>query len=312
MTRRHGADSARSPATRSAATRRERPHRPAWSGASPTAAEFPISPLALRLDQSVAAVAPPVDHVDLIRLVVAKHEEVVADKLQLQCGFFSAHRLHRELLRLDDVRAYVFVGCHRTSGRDAVATRLPSAALGAVVLDLATELVGQLVDRRLHVRGGLARTQRRPLRPDGCLRHLICRDRRVLLDAQLELDLRQLVQLAVELAQLLFGIPADRIADLVILALHVKSHRVSLSRAGERSLSDRRAPAARRSESGPHAPASTETGRNERATLAWPRAAAGGADYRHRITRAKVTISTLRAPAARNAEAAALAVAPVV
>src|SRR5262249_39969328 len=46
-------------------------------------------------------------------------------------------------------------------------------------------------------------------------------------DAQLELDLRQRVQVAIELLQLVLGVPADRIADLDVLALHLKSHRVS-------------------------------------------------------------------------------------
>src|SRR6266516_157284 len=48
MTTRHDAGSARSPAARSAATHRERPHCPAWSGAPPASAEFHISPLATR------------------------------------------------------------------------------------------------------------------------------------------------------------------------------------------------------------------------------------------------------------------------
>jgi len=46
MTPRHGAGSARSAATRSAATRHDRPHCPAWSGTPPTAAEFHIKLLA--------------------------------------------------------------------------------------------------------------------------------------------------------------------------------------------------------------------------------------------------------------------------
>ena len=64
----------------------------------------------------------------------------------------------------------------------------------------------------------LARAQRRPFRPHRRLRDLVRRDRRVALDAELELDLRQRVQLTIELAQLLLGVPADRIADLDVLA----------------------------------------------------------------------------------------------
>src|SRR6266540_210353 len=49
---RHGAGSARPPAARSAATHRERPHGPAWSGAPATAAESHINPLALEADRA--------------------------------------------------------------------------------------------------------------------------------------------------------------------------------------------------------------------------------------------------------------------
>src|SRR4029079_17341288 len=53
------------------------------------------------LDQSVVAVAAPVDDVDAVGLGVAEDEEVVADELELQNRLFGAHRSHGELLRLD-------------------------------------------------------------------------------------------------------------------------------------------------------------------------------------------------------------------
>src|SRR5437764_8773501 len=52
---RRGAGSARSAATRSAATRRDRPWCPAWPGAPPTSAEFHIKPLALLADARLLA-----------------------------------------------------------------------------------------------------------------------------------------------------------------------------------------------------------------------------------------------------------------
>src|SRR6476660_5666646 len=58
---------ARPPAARSAATHRERPHCPAWSGAPPTAAKFPINPLA----DAVLRAAVGAHHEDR-RLVVAR------------------------------------------------------------------------------------------------------------------------------------------------------------------------------------------------------------------------------------------------
>ena len=81
------------------------------------------------------------------------------------------------------------------------------------------ERMAQLAQARLG--DGAEGAQRRALRPNRRLRHLIRRDRGVLLDAQLELDLCQLVQLTVELAQLVLGVPADRLADLDVLTLHV-------------------------------------------------------------------------------------------
>src|SRR4051812_48427032 len=61
--------------------------------------------LPLRLDQAVAAVAPAVDDVYVSGLVATEDEEVVADELELQRRLLGAHRLDRELLRLDDLRA---------------------------------------------------------------------------------------------------------------------------------------------------------------------------------------------------------------
>ena len=92
------------------------------------------------------------------------------------------------------------------------------------MVDLAEQLVRQLVDRRFHVGRRLLDAERRPLCPDGHFGHLVVSDRRVLLDTELQLDLRKLVQLTVELLHLFLGVPADRVADLVVLSLHLKSH----------------------------------------------------------------------------------------
>src|SRR5688500_6704811 len=107
---------------------------------------------------------------------------------------------------------------------------LLAAALLAVPLDLALELLDQLVDRRL-IRGRrLARTQGRTLRPDRGLRNVVVRDRRVVLERELQLDLGRIGELPLELADLLLGVSPDRIADLDVSALDLKSHRVSFVR----------------------------------------------------------------------------------
>jgi hypothetical protein len=50
------------------------------------------------------------------------------------------------------------------------------------------------------------------------------------LDRQLQLDLSRIGELPLELAELLLGVPPDRIADLDVTALDLKSHRVSFVR----------------------------------------------------------------------------------
>ena len=102
------------------------------------------------------------------------------------------------------------------------------AAVDALVVqvpDLPDELVGELVDRGLHVAGGLARAQRAALEVDGRLGNLRLGDRRVPLDRELDLDLRQLVDAAVELLELPLDIAPDGVVHLEVLALDVKLHR---------------------------------------------------------------------------------------
>src|SRR5205085_11757783 len=99
-----------------------------------------------------------------------------------------------------------------------------------VALHLPFELVDELVDRRPHVGRRLARAQRRALRPDRRLGDVVRRDRRVALDAELELDLRRIGQLPLELPELVLGVAAHRVADVEVLALHLESHPLSFSR----------------------------------------------------------------------------------
>src|SRR5438270_5625333 len=66
--------------------------------------------LALRFDQPVAAVPAPVDDVHVAGVVAAEDKEVVSHELELQRRLLGAHRLHRKLFRLDDLRAGLVVG----------------------------------------------------------------------------------------------------------------------------------------------------------------------------------------------------------
>src|SRR5207248_9494208 len=117
----------------------------------------------------------------------------------------------------------------RLGRRRAVVARPGAPTLLTVARDLALELVDELVDRRLHVVGGLACSERRTLGPDRPLGDVARRDRRVPLDAQLDLHLGRVGELPLELAELLLGIAADRLADLEVLAFHLEPHAFSFS-----------------------------------------------------------------------------------
>ena len=91
----------------------------------------------------------------------------------------------------------------------------------AVAVDLAFELRDQLVDRGSHVAGRLARAQDGAVGPDRRLRDVVRRDRRILLDGQLELDAR-VGQLTFELAELRLRVAPNRVADLEVLALDLE------------------------------------------------------------------------------------------
>src|SRR4051812_37931277 len=99
------------------------------------------------------------------------------------------------------------------------------ASFVLVLLHLAQELLRQAVDGRAHVARRCARAQRMALGEHGGLGDLVLADRRVLLGAQFQLDLHEVRELLVQLAQLLLGVAANRVADLEVLALHLQTHR---------------------------------------------------------------------------------------
>src|SRR5438874_1832094 len=70
-------------------------------GQSPPPVKIPTrirSLLHLGLDQAVVAILAPVEHVDLLRLLVEEDEEVVIDQLHLHRRFLGGHRLDGEPL----------------------------------------------------------------------------------------------------------------------------------------------------------------------------------------------------------------------
>jgi hypothetical protein len=163
----------------------------------------------------------------------------VPDQLELEHGIFRGHGVDRELLRLDDQRLRLVChdGHHVVRGLASAGGLTPlGSTLAAVALDLPFELLDELVDRGAHVRRRLPRSEHGAAGPDGRLRHVVRGDRGIAFDRELELD-PGVVELALELCELLFGIAADRVADLEVPALHLELHRLSLD-AGLGSASD--------------------------------------------------------------------------
>src|SRR5207247_9305255 len=101
----------------------------------------PVRALRRRLDEAVVAVATPVDDVHFAGLGVLEDEEVVPDELELEHRLLRAHRLHRELLRLDDLGLGSLVARRLRAEVRAVVPPGPPPALLAVALHLPLELV---------------------------------------------------------------------------------------------------------------------------------------------------------------------------
>src|SRR3954454_2398276 len=185
------------------------------------------------LDQPVVAVPPLVDDVHLIGFGVHEDEEIMADQLQLEQRLLVAHRLHVELFRLDDHRLVLLGqrGNRRRIGLVGVVVGhvlgLAAGALLAVALPLPLELLGDQVDRRVHVGGRLPGAQHRALCPDRRLGHLAVADARVVLDDQLELAAALVGKVACQLAQLLLGVLKQGVGDIDVPAFPLQTHGIT-------------------------------------------------------------------------------------
>src|SRR5690606_23785426 len=123
-----------------------------------------------RLDQPVPAVGAAVHHVDLVRVRILEHEEVVPEQVHLQDGFLHVHRLQFEPL---DPHQFVFVlirrlGTVRGAGRgnffpERAFLHAGLAELAVdfrfVLADLPFQLVDHQVDGSVHVIASLFRPQ---------------------------------------------------------------------------------------------------------------------------------------------------------
>src|SRR6185312_276792 len=121
-------------------------------------------------------------------------------------------------------------GGRRATPREPVHSVLRSArgtalaALLAVALDLARELLLALHDRVLHVRRGRAGAQRDALEVERRLRDVAIGDRRVALLAQLDLELGQLGDLALDRAKALLDVLPQAVGDRGVPSLDRDAH----------------------------------------------------------------------------------------
>src|SRR5918997_4200215 len=147
--------------------------------------------LPCRLYEPVVPVTATVYHIYVAGIGAGKDEEVVVEQLHLEDRLLCAHGLHLELLGahypgLD----LLFVPGHGALrlGRASLELPVPAVDLASPVAPpLPLELVGHAVYGGVHVLGGLARLQDRPVDEQRGLGHLGLRDGRVALVDQLDL-----------------------------------------------------------------------------------------------------------------------------
>src|SRR5215218_7499401 len=116
------------------------------------------------------------------------------------------------------------------------------AALVAVALDLAGELVGDQVDRVLDLARGLLRAQGHALEMQRRLGHLALGIRGVALLRELDLEHRQLGDLLADLLEAPLDTLAELVGDLKVPSLHLDLHGTPLCRRGRGWIVDERAP----------------------------------------------------------------------
>src|SRR5918998_3358479 len=186
------------------------------------------------LDEPVVAVPAPVHDVYVAGLGAREDEEVVVEELHLQDRLLRAHRLHLELLGADYAGLDLLFllddeGFRRGGllGVGALDLAVPAVDLAPPVAPhLALELVRHPVYGGVHVLGGLARLEDRPVYEQGGLGDLGVGDRGVALVDQLDLGPRVAAPLVEELGYALYllqGVALERLRhrDVATFDRHV-------------------------------------------------------------------------------------------
>src|SRR3712207_6433787 len=186
----------------------------------------PLSVRYLRLScglyEPVVSITTPVDNVYVAGICAGEDEEVMVEELHLQHSLLGAHRLHLELLGAHDpCPDLLFLvhdeGLHLALDPGVVVLEMPLPAVDLappVTPHLALEFVRHAVYGGVHVLGGFAGLQDRPVDEQGSLRHLGLGDRRVALVGQLDLRPRSTALVVKELGYALDLLPRVTLKSL--------------------------------------------------------------------------------------------------
>src|SRR5918997_1954671 len=171
-----------------------------------------------RLYEPVVSITASVYHIYVACIGAGKDEEVVVEELHLEDRLLCAHRLHLELLGAHYLGLdLLFVPGHGALrlGRAALELPVPAVDLASPKAPhLPLQLVGHAVYGGVHVLGGHARLQDRPVDEQRRLGHLGLRDGRVALVDQLDLgpgDATLVVEELADALDLLEGVPLQRL-----------------------------------------------------------------------------------------------------
>src|SRR5918998_737990 len=169
-----------------------------------------------RLYEPVVSITASVYHIYVACIGAGKDEEVVVEEVHLEDRFLCGHRLHLELLGAHYLGLdLLFILGHDAPriGRASLELPVPAVDLGSPVAPpLPLELVGHAVYGGVHVLGGLARLQDRPVDEQRGLGDLGLRDGRVALVDQLDLgpgDATLVVEELADALDLLEGVPLE-------------------------------------------------------------------------------------------------------
>src|SRR4051794_26705792 len=202
------------------------PPRPGWGTSAPSGDGGALA----GFDEADIAVVATVD--DRGHTVgVVEEVEVVPEHVHLQGRLLRCHRLHVELLGLDDAgrallvwRRLVLIGDRCTGVYRVVLRMRPADQAALELVDLVLELVDHLVERRHRVGRRRLGPDDAPVAPQRRLTDLLGRDAGVALLDELDLRLLPTLVVAGEPADLLLGRGPQPLGDLNVATTNGHVH----------------------------------------------------------------------------------------